>query len=102
MIIIKGESSKLTQCTEIINDAVQGGHKILLFSGYSSMFWYIEKELDRLGISYLKLTGQTKVNQRMNLVNRFNNDESVKVFLISLKAGGTGLKLNWCRYGYTL
>ena len=89
----KGESSKLTQCTEIINDAVQGGHKILLFSGYSSMFWYIEKELDRLGISYLKLTGQTKVNQRMNLVNRFNNDESVKVFLISLKAGGTGLNL---------
>jgi SNF2 family DNA or RNA helicase len=89
----KGESSKLNQCVEIINDAVQGGHKILLFSGYSSMFWYIEKELDRLGISYLKLTGQTKVNQRMNLVNRFNNDDSVKVFLISLKAGGTGLNL---------
>ena len=57
------------------------------------MFWYIEKELNKLGISYLKLTGQTKVNQRMSLVNRFNYDDSVKVFLISLKAGGTGLNL---------
>lgn len=89
----KGESSKLNQCMEIINDAQEGGHKILLFSGYSSMFWYIEKELDKLGIKYLKLTGQTKVSQRMNLVNRFNNDDSIKVFLISLKAGGTGLNL---------
>jgi SNF2 family DNA or RNA helicase len=78
---------------EIVNDAVQGGHKILLFSGYSSMFWYIEKELDKLGIKYLKLTGQTKVESRMELVNKFNNDNEIKVFLISLKAGGTGLNL---------
>ncbi len=88
-----GESSKLSQCMEIVNDAVQGGHKILLFSGYSSMFWYIEKELDKLGIKYLKLTGQTKVESRMELVNKFNNDNEIKVFLISLKAGGTGLNL---------
>ena len=89
----EGESSKLNQCMEIINDAVSGGHKILLFSGYSSMFWYLEKQLKEQGIRYLKLTGQTKVDERMNLVNEFNNNDDVKVFLISLKAGGTGLNL---------
>ena len=89
----EGESSKLNQCIEIIKDAVDGGHKILLFSGYSSMFSYIEKELKTLGIKYFKLTGQTKVNDRMDLVNKFNTDDSIKVFLISLKAGGTGLNL---------
>ena len=89
----EGESSKLNQCIEIIRDAVDGGHKILLFSGYSSMFSYIEKELKTLGIKYFKLTGQTKVNDRMDLVNKFNTDDSIKVFLISLKAGGTGLNL---------
>ena len=57
------------------------------------MFWYLEKELKELGIRYLKLTGQTKVDERMNLVSEFNNNDDVKVFLISLKAGGTGLNL---------
>lgn len=89
----EGESSKLNQCMEIMRDAINGGHKILLFSGYSSMFGYIEKKLKDEKIEYFKLTGQTKVEDRMDLVNRFNSDEDVKVFLISLKAGGTGLNL---------
>ncbi len=88
-----GESSKLTQCIEVMEDAIASGHKILLFSGYTSMFEMIEKELKVKGISYLKLTGQTKVSDRINLVDRFNEDKSIKVFLISLKAGGTGLNL---------
>ena len=89
----EGESSKLNQCMEIVENAVSGGHKILIFSGYSSMFWYLEKELKERQIKFLKLTGQTKVDERMNLVNEFNNNSDVKVFLISLKAGGTGLNL---------
>ena len=89
----KGESKKLQQCMEIIQDAIEGGHKLLLFSGYSSMFPYIEDELKKLNINYLKLTGKTKVSERMDLVNEFNNNKDVKVFLISLKAGGTGLNL---------
>ena len=88
-----GESSKLTQCAEIIADAAKGGHKILLFSGYTSMFPIIEKELRKGQISYLKLTGQTKVSERIELVDKFNEDKDIKVFLISLKAGGTGLNL---------
>ena len=89
----EGESSKLNQCMEIVKDAVRGGHKILIFSGYSSMFSYIERELNNNEIKYFKLTGQTKVDERMDLVNEFNNNAEVKVFLISLKAGGTGLNL---------
>ena len=88
-----GESSKLSQCIEVMKDAIASGHKILLFSGYTSMLEIIEKEIKNKGIPYLKLTGQTKVADRINLVDKFNEDENIKVFLISLKAGGTGLNL---------
>lgn len=86
-------SSKLDQCMEIIQDAITGGHKILLFSGYTSMFEIIEKELKESKIRYFKLTGSTKVEDRIKLVDEFNINPDVKVFLISLKAGGTGLNL---------
>lgn len=89
----KGESSKLLQCMEIIEDAVSSGHKILLFSGYTSMFDIIQKELSDRNIKYFKLTGSTKVSERINLVDEFNTNPDIKVFLISLKAGGTGLNL---------
>ena len=86
-------SSKLNQCMEIIEDAIKGNHKILLFSGYTSMFPIIEKELQKLRIKYFKLTGSTKVDERIDLVDEFNENPNIKVFLISLKAGGTGLNL---------
>ena len=89
----QGGSGKLNQCIEIIKDAIQSGHKILLFSGYTAMFEIIEKELNKENIEYLKLTGKTKVSERINLVDEFNNNEDKKLFLISLKAGGTGLNL---------
>ncbi len=88
-----GESSKLSQCIEIVKDAIAGRHKILIFSGYTSMLNIIEGNLAKEGINYYKLTGQTKVDERVKLVNDFNNNPDVKVFLISLKAGGTGLNL---------
>lgn len=89
----EGESSKLNQCIEIIQNAVLGGHKILMFSSYTSMFEIIEEKLKNIGVKYLKLTGQTKVGERIELVDKFNTNENIKVFLISLKAGGTGLNL---------
>lgn len=89
----KDGSSKLEQCIEIIEDAVQSNHKILLFSGYTSMFNLIEKELQKREIKYFKLTGATKVEERINLVDEFNENPEIKIFLISLKAGGTGLNL---------
>ena len=89
----KGESSKLNQCIEVLKDAISAGHKILLFSGYSSMLEIIEESLKKENIKYFKLTGQTKVGDRIKLVEEFNNNDDIKVFLISLKAGGTGLNL---------
>ena len=89
----KGGSGKLNQCMDIIHEAISAGHKILLFSGYTSMFPIIEELLKKDGINYYKLTGSTQVSQRVEMVERFNKDENIKVFLISLKAGGTGLNL---------
>lgn len=86
-------SGKMNQCMEIIKDAVQSNHKILLFSGYTSMFDIIEPQLKEEGIKFFKLTGQTKVSERIKLVDEFNENNDIKVFLISLKAGGTGLNL---------
>ncbi len=89
----KDGSSKLEQCIEIIKDATEAGHKILLFSGYTSMFEIIERELNKNSITYFKLTGSTKVDERIKMVDEFNENKEIKVFLISLKAGGTGLNL---------
>ena len=57
------------------------------------MFGFIEKELKLRNIRYFKLTGSTKVDERIRLVEEFNKNPEIKVFLISLKAGGTGLNL---------
>ena len=88
-----GKCSKLEQCMEIVEDAIQSGHKILLFSTYTSMFEIIEEELNLRKIKYFELTGSTKVEERINLVEEFNKNPEVKIFLVSLKAGGTGLNL---------
>ena len=89
----KGESGKLNQCIELVKDGINSGHKILLFSGYTSMFEIIEKEFKSNHIPYLKLTGKTKVSERLELIDQFNDNDDIKVFLISLKAGGTGINL---------
>ena len=88
-----GNSGKLKQCLDLVNEAISSGHKILIFSSYTSMFDIIEQEFNKLNISYFKLVGNTPVSKRIEMVDYFNNDDSIKVFLISLKAGGTGLNL---------
>ncbi len=88
----KGKSAKLEQCMELIGSCIDSGHKILLFSQFTSMLEIIQSRLDGNGISFYTLTGATKPAQRIKMVNSFNSDDT-KVFLISLKAGGTGLNL---------
>ena len=88
----KGNSAKTELCLEMIESAIEGNHKILLFSQFTSMLDELEKELDKRGISHFKLTGATSKEKRKELVEQFNNDDT-SVFLISLKAGGTGLNL---------
>ena len=88
----ESESAKLNLCLELIQECKESGHRILLFSQFTSMFDLMAPKLDALGISYFTLTGETKSERRMELATRFNEGEG-DVFLISLKAGGTGLNL---------
>ena len=88
----KGGAAKVELCMELLNNAVNGGHKILLFSQFTSMLDILEKRMDEEGISYYSLTGSTPKKERMELMQKFNQDET-SVFCISLKAGGTGLNL---------
>ena len=90
----KGRSAKTDLAIELINDFVRDGHKILLFSQFTSAFDDIEKELQKLGIKYFILTGKTDALDRVEMAEAFNDETSAeKVFLVSLKAGGTGLNL---------
>lgn len=88
----EGESAKLDMCLELINNSIASGHKILLFSQFTSMLAIIKKALEKAGITYYLLDGSTNKEERINLVKKFNTDNT-NVFLISLKAGGTGLNL---------
>ena len=88
----KGESAKRASCLELVQSAIDGGHKILLFSQFTSMFDLLEKDLKEKEIEFYKITGQTPKEERIKLVHAFNENE-VPLFLISLKAGGTGLNL---------
>ncbi len=85
-------SAKLETCMELVRGATESGHKILLFSQFTSMLEKIAKCFDEEGISYFTLTGDTPKQMRVKMAEEFNNDDT-KVFLISLKAGGTGLNL---------
>ncbi len=87
-----GGSAKLDACMELITAAVEGGHHILLFSQFTSMLDLLAKRLDEAGVSHFTLQGSTPKPVRAELVRRFNNGEA-GVFLISLRAGGTGLNL---------
>ena len=87
-----GGSAKLSVCMELLEEVISGGLKVLLFSQFTSMLDKLAKDLDLRHIPYYKLTGQTKKEQRLEMAQAFNENH-VPVFLISLKAGGTGLNL---------
>ena len=87
-----GGSGKLDQCVELVKDAVQAGHHILLFSQFTAMLAILRERLEGEGVTTFTLKGDTDKTERMQLVERFNAGEA-DVFLISLKAGGTGLNL---------
>lgn len=88
----RGGSAKLELCLELLESSVQAGHKVLLFSQFTSMLSIIEAQLKKQSISFFVLKGSTSKEERAALTERFNRDDT-KVFLISLKAGGTGLNL---------
>ncbi|MDH3202437.1 MAG: SNF2-related protein [Myxococcales bacterium] len=85
------ESGKLAALREIVSEAVDGGHRVLVFSQFVEMLNHIRAALDEDDVEYEYLDGSTR--DRIERVDRFNEDDTVPVFLISLKAGGTGLNL---------
>ncbi len=87
-----GGSAKLDTCMELMRSAMDAGHKILLFSQFTSMLDIISAKLKAAKVPHFVLTGSTPKAQRASLVERFQAGEA-PVFLISLKAGGVGLNL---------
>ena len=87
-----GESAKREACLTLAESAIEGGHRMLIFSQFASMLELLEKDLQERGISCFMLTGKTPKEKRLTMVHSFN-EGSCPVFLISLKAGGTGLNL---------
>lgn len=85
-------SSKIEGCMELIQSAKATDKKVLVFSSFTSLLELLEKEFYKEDISYVKLTGETSKEKRRKYVQIFQ-DKQVDVFLISLKAGGTGLNL---------
>ena len=89
---INQPSSKLKACMELIKTMQENKQKVLLFSSFTSVLDLIAEECQKAGITYYMLTGSTNKEDRRELVSRFQKDDTT-VFLISLKAGGTGLNL---------
>ena len=88
----KEGSAKLDTCMEVLENALEGGHRILLFSQFTTMLDILAKRLTEKNVSFFMLTGSTSKKKRRELVEQFQNGQA-QVFLISLKAGGTGLNL---------
>lgn len=88
----EGESAKLQTCLELVRSTIESGHKILLFSQFTSMLGVLAEAFTQEGISYSLLKGDVKAEKRREMVENFNTGDT-NVFLISLKAGGVGLNL---------
>ena len=88
-----GESGKITALKGIIKDKLEEGHRFLIFSQFVSALNIVKDEIEKMGIKYFMITGDTSAKDRLKICNDFNTDEEYKIVLISLKAGGTGLNL---------
>ena len=88
----KGSSAKFEQLIQIVEESKLSGRRVLIFSQFTKMLDLIGRELTNLGLPFFYLDGQTPSADRVEICNRFNVGER-DLFLISLKAGGTGLNL---------
>lgn len=86
-----GDSSKYDMLMELLQTLMEGKHKTVIFSQYTRMLNIMREDLQKQGIPFEYLDGTSK--NRLNIVKKFNEDHNIPVFLVSLKAGGTGLNL---------
>src|SRR5204863_1541039 len=96
----KEGSAKLDTLLEHISEVLDEGHKVLVFSQFTSLLAIVRERLDADGTTYEYLDGKTR--DRQQRVERFQNDADCKLFLISLKAGGLGLNLTAAEYVFLL
>ena len=89
----EGDSGKIEATIDLVKKFIEGDKKTLIFSQFTSMLDRLKYKLDKLNIEYYYLDGSTKASERIELCNKFNESKRIKLFLISLKAGGTGLNL---------
>jgi len=92
----KGAATKLERLEELLVDIVAEGHKALVFSQWTGLLDRVEPRLKNLGIDWLRLDGTTR--DRQSVIDHFQTDDGPPVFLLSLKAGGTGLNLTAADY----
>ena len=92
------ESVKLDYMMEKVSELIESGHSILVFSQFTSMLEIVEKRLGGASIRHFKITGETPVEKRGGIVAEFNESKEASVFLLSLKAAGTGLTLTKADY----
>ncbi len=86
-----GDSAKYDMLLDLLQTLVEGKHKTVIFSQYTRMLQIMRDDFEQRGIRFSYLDGTSK--NRLEIVKQFNEDESISVFLVSLKAGGTGLNL---------
>ena len=86
-----GDSAKYDLLLELLETLIEGGHKTVIFSQYTKMLQIMRADFEKRGIRFVYLDGSSK--DRLGIVKRFNEDAQISVFLVSLKAGGTGLNL---------
>lgn len=86
-----GDSAKYDMLMELLQTLIESKHKTVIFSQYTRMLGIMREDLEQMGIPFEYLDGTSK--NRMAIVKRFNEDEKIPVFLVSLKAGGSGLNL---------
>ena len=94
----KGKSGKFMVATDVINDVITNGYKILVFSQFTSVLKKLNEELISKKIKSKYLDGSITAKERLKLVEEFNESIEPQVFLISLKAGGTGLNLTSAKF----
>lgn len=88
----EGKSGKLEQLLDIVESSVENGKRMLIFSQFTSMLEMIQAELEKADYPHFYLHGQTPAKERLRMADQFNQGDK-PIFLISLKAGGTGLNL---------
>jgi superfamily II DNA or RNA helicase len=87
------DSAKLETIVELLDEAIDDGHRVLVFSQFTALLDLLGAELAAREIAFCRLDGSMAARQRQAEVDRFQNDATIPVFLLSLKAGGTGLNL---------